>query len=135
MFFISARAKSDIDVLMMEIWLSVQYTKIPQLMIQTDRKLLLVYSSKRTQKNLRTLKEHPGTLLAQRTFCMVARETKYMACMGCVRGCVRKVRKRERQGRIEQVMLSDSMCKMCMGRVGGCVREVREREDGADNAI
>ena len=42
---------------------------------------------------------------------------------------------RKRQGRMEQVMLSDSTCKMCMGRVGGCVREVREREDGADNAI
>ena len=52
--------------------------------------------------------------------------------MCTVRGCVREVRKRKRQGRI---MLSDSMCKMCMGRVGGCVREVREREDGADNAI
>ena len=48
-------------------------------------------------------------------------------------GCVREMRKR--QGRMEQVMLSDSTCKMCMGRVGGCVREVREREDGADNAI
>ena len=43
-------------------------------------------------------------------------------------GCVKEMRKR--QGRMEQVMLSDSTCKMCMGRVGGCVREVREREDG-----